>query len=857
MSDKLLHRLLAIAIFLVSFVTYLLTMSVTVSFWDSGEFIATSYILGIPHSPGTPLYVLIGRVFSMLPLALSIAQKVNFLSVVFGALGVLMAYLIMIAVIRFMYGPPKSAIGRFIQYAGPSAGALYLTFSHTYWWDATEAEVYSIGAFLMGFCTLLALKWYRNPSGAIDEETRESLAAHAKGKELEKLITAKERAGRAHATNLVFLIVYLLALGIGIHLGTILVYGGIFLLLLFVRKKTISNAELLVFTFGLAVIIADMTLHRQSHLTIAGLIIFAILVIWSTISRGRFALIATALLVLGISVHLYLLIRAGLNPAINEVDPDNWRSLYAHLRREQYPPATLSALLNRKSSFLFQLQHFGRYFREQFRMFGDVMIGPLNIGQATVAIPTALGLYGIITNFNKERKVWLVNFMILFLNSFGLIIFLNFSDSEVRERDYFYSSAFYYFSIFIGIGASALLIMLVEYFKRLGEKYIRSVVLVGAVLVFCSVLPATYHWFSHDRSNNYIARDYAYNMLVGCEPDAILFTNGDNDTFPLWYIQTVENFRTDVRVANRSLLRTSWYTKQVRDEEPTAPITLTDEEIEQMRPVPLKGGGIAWRDALTIQHIIQTAQWQRPIYFATTVPIEVWRWYAENLELQGMLRRLVPFQGKELMNDFMIARNLDHIFEFRGVLTEDGEVDHSLYKNEDTENMFVNFAVAAATLAQRKAHRKEYEEAIEKMELAAKLDPSFGYPKILLGSYYLLNGEPKRAIDHYMRVIREDPRNGEYWIMLAKVYEYQGMFDLALQNLNEGIRMAPDNRQLYVEGFRLAAQAGQREIAKDFIKRWLDKNPGDKQLQSLYEDIDNYIEEQFGQQEKLKNREEQ
>jgi cytochrome c-type biogenesis protein CcmH/NrfG len=171
--------------------------------------------------------------------------------------------------------------------------------------------------------------------------------------------------------------------------------------------------------------------------------------------------------------------------------------------------------------------------------------------------------------------------------------------------------------------------------------------------------------------------------------------------------------------------------------------------------------------------------------------------------------------------------------------------------------MFVNFAVAAATLAQRKAHQKEFEVAIEKMELAAKLDPSFSYPKILLGSYYLLKGEPQRAIDHYMRVIREDPRNGEYWIMLAKVYEYQGMFDLALQNLNEGIRMAPDNRQLYVEGFRLAAQAGQREIAKDFIKRWLDKNPGDQQLQSLYKDIDSYIEEHFGQQEELKNREEQ
>ena len=159
MSEKALQRLLALVIFAASLVVYLMTMPATTSFWDSGEFIATSYILGVPHSPGTPLYVLVGRVFSMLPLPLSIAERVNMLSVVFGALGVVMAYLVAVAVIRFMYGEAKSGLGRFIRYAGPAIGAFYLMFSSTYWTDAIEAEVYSLSAFVMGFCTLIALQW--------------------------------------------------------------------------------------------------------------------------------------------------------------------------------------------------------------------------------------------------------------------------------------------------------------------------------------------------------------------------------------------------------------------------------------------------------------------------------------------------------------------------------------------------------------------------------------------------------------------------------------------------------------------------------------------------------------------------
>ena len=842
MSEKALHRLVALAIFVSSLVVYLMTMPPTTSFWDSGEFIATSYILGIPHSPGTPLYVLVGRVFSMLPLPLSIAERVNLLSVVFGALGVMVAYLVSVAVIRFMYGEAKSGLGKFIRYAGPAVGAFYLMFSSTYWTDAIEAEVYSLSAFVMGFCTLIALQWYKNPTGELDKSVRDEIARKAKEGEADVTIGEMKKREKDHSRNLIYLIIYLLSLGIGFHLGTILVFGGIFLLLLMVRSKAFSNRELIIFAFGMAVIVADMTLHKQSNLTIIGLVLFAILVIWSTITEGKFALTATALFVLGISVHLFLMIRSGLDPAIDEVDPENWRSLYAHLRREQYPPINV---FQRKASIIFQLKHFLNYFEEQFRMFGNLLLGPINLGKAAVAIPTALGLYGIYANAVKEKKTWALNFTNLALNSIGLIIFLNFSADEVRERDYFYGGAFYFFAIFIGIGATAALALMRDIIREKAAAAARYVVPAGIILLVLSILPAHYHWFEHDMSENYIPRDYAYNMLAGLEPDAILFTYGDNDTFPLWYIQYVEGYRPDVRVANLSLMNTSWYIRQLRDDEPTLPITYTDAEIDRLRPLPLKGGGVAWKRDQAVNHIIQTTKWGRPIYFAATVAKEAWEPYIDYLVMEGMVRKLIPHKGTDQINPYMIARNFGEIFELRGVITEDGEVDDSVYKNSDTRAMFQNFSIAVAQLAQHLAMEKKHEEALPWIELALKFNPDFGWARNFIGGFYVMAGEKEKAKSYYLERIRENPQDGNSWFGLARVYEFEGRYDAALENLDEAIRLIPGDRQLHIEAFRVAAQMGMRNRAIGYLQSWLDRNPNDAEFRAAINDIDTILQQEF------------
>ena len=830
MSDKKVHYIIGGLIFIASLTVYLQTMAASVSFWDSGEFIATSYILGIPHSPGTPLYVLVGRVFTLFPLSISAAQKVNLLSAVFGALGVLMAYLIIAEIVSLMLGSMKNGIEKFIHYTGPAAGALYLTFSDTYWWNATEAEVYSLSTFLMGLSILLALKWYRNPSGEIPVWKKQSIIEKKGKKEGEKIIVTLEEKEQKHSRNLVLFIIYLFSLGIGFHLGTILASGGIFLLFLMVKKKSFSNFEFFVFGFGMAVIIADMTMYKNSMITIVGLLILTVLLIWSYFSEGKFAITATALFVLGLSVHLFLYIRSGLNPMIDEVDPETWRALYAHLRREQYPPMNIFA---RKASLLFQFQHFWGYFREQFRMIGDVTMGSFNLGKASVVIPIGLGLYGISSNFCKERKSWVVNFTALALNSIGLILFLNFSDHEVRERDYFYGGAFYFFSIFIGIGASAFLMMLRDYFKTQGAPFRRWTISAGVLIIVLSIFPAKYHWFEHNRSNNYIARDYAYNMLAGLEPDAIIFTNGDNDTFPLWYIQCVESFRNDVIVANLSLLNTNWYIKQLRDQKPGTPIMLSDHEIEKLNPIKLKDGSVAWKRDRAVQHIIRNALWERPVYFAVTVPKEVWKPYEQHLEMEGMVRKIVPYKGEHLLNEFMMARNFDDIFKYRGVLTDEKKKNTSVFKNKDTKTMFINFSVAAFQLAQERARSGDYEKAAERAELSMEFNSSFDYAKKYLGIYYVRNGQLDKAVKHYEKLIKNNPERGDYFTGLVAVYREADKPASALNAVDTGISKVPNERDLYAYGFQIALGLGHNRLAKSYIEKWLVNHPEDPEFNSL------------------------
>ncbi len=174
-------------------------------------------------------------------------------------------------------------------------------------------------------------------------------------------------------------------------------------------------------------------------------------------------------------------------------------------------------------------------------------------------LPLILGLIGLFFHYQKSPKdTWAV-LLLFFFTGLAIVIELNQTPFQPRERDYAYVGSFYAFAIWIGLG----LIPIYNLIKNQTSNKMLSLVLAGS-LIFIPALMASEGWDDHDRSNRYTAREFAKNYLKSCEPNAILFTMGDNDTFPLWYIQEVEGYRTDVRIVNLSLLNTDWYIDQMK-----------------------------------------------------------------------------------------------------------------------------------------------------------------------------------------------------------------------------------------------------------------------------------------------------
>lgn len=177
-------------------------------------------------------------------------------------------------------------------------------------------------------------------------------------------------------------------------------------------------------------------------------------------------------------------------------------------------------------------------------------------------LPLLLGIFGIlflIYNGKEGKHTFWVTTLLFLLTGLAIVIYLNQTPYQPRERDYAYAGSFYAFSIWIGLGVLGII--------KAIDKYIPKAVAASVVTIFALGVPAlmaTENWDDHDRSNRYVARDFGGNYLASLKPNAIVFSNGDNDTFPLWYNQEVEGQRTDVRVCNLSYLQTDWYIDQMK-----------------------------------------------------------------------------------------------------------------------------------------------------------------------------------------------------------------------------------------------------------------------------------------------------
>lgn len=195
-------------------------------------------------------------------------------------------------------------------------------------------------------------------------------------------------------------------------------------------------------------------------------------------------------------------------------------------------------------------------------------------------LPLLLGLLGAYYHYKKHNKDFWVVGLLFVLTGIAIVVYLNQYPLQPRERDYAYAGSFYAFALWIGIGVAGL----IEWVLKKKKSAVTAGALVLASLILVPGIMAKENWDDHDRSHRYTAPAFARNFLNSCLPGAIMFTNGDNDTFPLWYLQEVEGERTDVRIVNLSYLTADWYIEQMKTtfyDSKALPISMTKEQYQQ------------------------------------------------------------------------------------------------------------------------------------------------------------------------------------------------------------------------------------------------------------------------------------
>lgn len=838
---------LAAIVLLATAAVYLITMYPSVPFWDAGEYIAVSYILGIPHPPGTPFYVLVGKIATMVPFG-NIAQRVNGLSAIAGAVAVMLTFLTIVRLVRVSMGRDRSPADEWIANIAGVFGAFMLAFSDSFWENSTEAEVYALMSAAQILVFWMGLRWWEA------HESKPSvgpllvcvyimwlcvglhLGVGIMGLPLLVLVWLVDRKA-AYAFLMPFLSVMLTTMGMEkMAAGVLALSAGVFLY--YGAQKKLNN-WLALGSSAVALLMLYQA-RGEDPLTpgVALLGLVALVVPLYMLARshtvGRVLALAVLLMVVGYSTHAYLPIRAAEHPAINEGNPDNWERLRDLLERKQYGQMNM---FERRAPLEAQLnKEFWRYFKRQWplwQMEGDAnRLVPLG-----ALLPLLLGLMGALWQARSHRTAFAPTFTFVGLTTVGMIVFLNFSPNEVRERDYFFQSGYHAFSLWMGLGGAWLIGWVRDSFADGGLR--RGVTLAtGVLLVIMPVMLLNTLWYTHDRRGNHVAQDYARNMLEPLEPNSFIFTNGDNDTFPLWYIQEVEGVRKDVRVVNLSLLNTDWYIEQLRDEEPKVPMALSDDAIRQLGvgAVQDETGRVIYTNEFMVQHIMQQnrnpdGSWKKQPYWAVTVPNH--HGYDAHFTLEGLVYRVEPESTSVEVDVARTEKALYEDFKYRGLFLEDGTWDESIYKDENAATLSRNYAAAHLQLAFHYRRAGNLPKAISEMERVSRMFPNYVDVLIPLGGFYLDAGDTAAALKLFQGLASREPNNVEAHYYYAVTLVYQNDLEAGLREFETAIRLDPDYNMAYYAAYYSLKEHGQMERAVAYLERWVNRHPTDQQARAL------------------------
>jgi len=622
MDTKRIHYVFAALSFLVALITYTATMQPTIPFWDCGEFAAAASTLSIPHPPGAPFWSLIGRLGMLIPTFSDPVARYNFLSVLSSAASIWLLYLTIVRLVRMWRGNPKSTADVITHYGGALIGALAYCFTDSFWFNAVECEVYAFGSLFISLIFWLGLVWYDHAN----EEHGEKyllLIFYVMGLSLGVHQLA------LLALFPVFMLVYykrnpkpdagsFIWMGAFATLAFVITFKVILSgLVEWAGKGSFGSFIVAVLLIGTIIGIYWSQKNRKALLNISLWCGLMVVLGYSTYSIIMVRAADNPPMNQWQASNFKVLAKY-----INREQYGEWKALPRRLpeqRRDHEPTWDPNRYSSDFDFFIkYQTNHmFTRYLGWNFiGRQSDVQDAGVDWSK-TWGIPMLLGLLGLYWHFRRDPKRAFTLVAAFILLGFLTAWYQNQQDPQPRERDYFYVGAFYIYAMWVGIGATGILEMLrakfgkgastggelmpadgssqtlapIEVVQDPNETFpiVTSNAAVGALggvfVLLLLLVPINQavgltglltgksfqessKWAMYSRHNNFIPYDYAYNILQSCEPNAILFTAGDNDTFPLWCIQDVYGVRRDVRIVNLSLGNMSWYIRQLKHEKP-------------------------------------------------------------------------------------------------------------------------------------------------------------------------------------------------------------------------------------------------------------------------------------------------
>lgn len=665
MTYTKINNLLGWLTFLIASTVYILTLEPSASYWDCGEFISAAYKLQIVHQPGAPLFLMIGKIFSLFASdPKMVAYCVNVSSALSSGATIMFLFWTITALgkkVIVKSKPMPDTVDLILVMGAGLVGALAYAFSDSFWFSAVEAEVYAMSSLSTAVVFWAILKW----------------DAHA---------------DEPFADKWLLFIAYVMGLSIGVHLLNLLAIPAMALVYYFRRTKTATTKGVFVSMFiGILILgfiqygIIQYMIKIGANFDLlfvnsfglgfgSGVLFFSLLILGATIWLTLYSIkkkkpvlnmvmLSFILILFGYSSFTMIVIRAQANPTLNNSDPENVFSFLSYLNREQYGdrpllygqyfdskpvdtkqngnmyrkgekkyevsgqkqsyeydrntlfprmysddsnhPAVYRDWMNlgpqESPTFTTNLGWFGtyqvgfmymRYFLWNFAgkqndaqgignytdgnwISGIKFLDAMRLGDQSnlpdsvtknsannqlFFLPLILGLIGAFWHFKASQKDAGIVALLFFFTGLAIVIYLNQTPNQPRERDYAYVGSFYAFTIWIGLGVFGI----ANWLRKVITPKMAAITATAICLLAAPILMASQEWNDHDRSHKTTARDFAKNYLASCAPNAILFTYGDNDTYPLWYVQEVENFRPDIRIVNLSLFDTDWYINQLR-----------------------------------------------------------------------------------------------------------------------------------------------------------------------------------------------------------------------------------------------------------------------------------------------------